>query len=145
MLAGYEKYFQFAHCFRKDPEVNKSNHHAHEFMQIDIEMQSKSIDELMKYVEAIIIKIFNRLELRCNYPFPVVSGLECRGFYGTDKPDLRTREDDFSFIWIKRLPLIENLHEFERIKVTSADINIDGNLLIPSHHIFARPNNLPVE
>jgi len=142
MLAGYKKYFQFAHCFRKDPEVNVSNHHAYEFMQIDVEMHIDSIDVLMKQVEDMILSICNRLEIECNYPFPVVSGLECKKLYGTDKPDLRKSENDFAFIWIKRLPLVENIGDFERIKVTSADINMDGKLFIPSHHIFAKPSQV---
>jgi Aspartyl-tRNA synthetase len=143
MIAGYEKYFQFAHCFRRDPDTNLSNHHANEFMQIDIEMQTDSLNDVMNTAEELICKILNDLNVTCQSPFQIIDGNECKLRYGTDKPDLRQYRNDYSFIWIRNLPLIESVKDFDRIKVTSSELKSNDKIYIPSHHIFAKPDHLP--
>lgn len=138
MNAGYKKYFQFAHCFRYG-EIDEN--HINEFMQIDVEMQVSDKIILMQYVEQIIKSICNILNIPCRIPFPKISGTECFLKYGTDKPDLRKNPDEMSFLWIVDLPMLEKLTNFGRIKVISADIEINKIEYILSHHAFAMPQN----
>ncbi|MBD5493389.1 MAG: radical SAM protein [Lachnospiraceae bacterium] len=47
MLSGYDRYYQFAHCFRPIVHEDAPETHLREFMQLDIEMKVDSLDELM--------------------------------------------------------------------------------------------------
>lgn len=138
MCAGYKKYFQFAHCFRYG-EYDDS--HINEFMQIDVEMHVSIKETLMQYVEQIVKSICDDLHIPCSIPFPIISGSECIYKYGTDKPDLRKNANDMSFLWIVDLPMLEKINHFGRIKVVSANIEIDKVAYILSHHAFAMPLN----
>lgn len=138
MNAGYEKYFQFAHCFRYNERHDSA--HLNEFVQIDVEMQTSDKNVLMKLVEQMIKNICSELDIECKIPFPVINGIECFDLYGTDKPDLRKDNEALSFIWIINLPLLEK-NSFDRKKVLSSDICIHGENYILSHHAFASPLN----
>lgn len=138
MNAGYEKYFQFGRCFRYG-EIDFN--HTNEFLQIDVEMNVSDKSILMKYVELIIKSICDEYNIPCSIPFPIIAGSECIQKFGTDKPDLREKKGDTSFLWIVDLPMLERLDDFERIKVISADVIIDGVNYILSHHAFAMPLN----
>ncbi|MCI9127631.1 MAG: hypothetical protein HFG28_10680 [Eubacterium sp.] len=138
MNAGYEKYFQFAHCFRYDEKLDSS--HLNEFMQIDVEMQTSDKNKLMSLVEQILRSICSALDIDCKTPFPVINGTDCFKIYGTDKPDLRKNNKDLSFIWIVDLPLLEKA-SFERAKVVGSNICIHNENYILSHHAFASPLN----
>lgn len=111
-------------------------------MQVDIEMQTNSINDLMGLVEELLYNICTSLSINCKTPFPIVEGSECKKIYGTDKPDLREEPSQYSFIWVVNLPLLEYIN-FERIKVTSSTI-IDNSIEFTlSHHIFAKPYKVP--
>lgn len=139
LSAGFDKYFQFAHCFR----YGEYDHdHINEFMQIDVEMQTHERKDLMKYVETLIRSICTALGMDCPEDFPIVSGDECYKKYGTDKPDLRKKKDELQFVWIVDLPLLESAG-FERLKVVSGDIGIGDEKYHLSHHAFAQPLNWP--
>lgn len=138
MNAGYEKYFQFAHCFRNNEKHDSS--HLNEFMRIDVELQTSDKNVLMKLVEEMIKTICDEINIECNPPFPIVNGIDCFDIYGTDKPDLRKNNEKLSFIWIINLPLLEKTN-FDRTKVYSSNICINGENYILSHHAFASPLN----
>lgn len=138
MNAGYEKYFQFAHCFRYNERHDSA--HLNEFMQIDVEMQTSDKNVLMKLVERMMKNICTELDMECKIPFPVINGIDCFDLYDTDKPDLRKDNEELSFIWIVNLPLLEK-NSFDRKKVLSSDICIHGENYILSHHAFASPLN----
>jgi len=138
MNAGYEKYFQFAHCFRNNEKQDSS--HLNEFMQIDVEMQTSDKNILMRLVEGMIKNICAKINIECKTPFPIVNGIDCFDIYGTDKPDLRKDNKELSFIWIVNLPLLEK-SSFIRKKVYSSNICIHGENYILSHHAFASPLN----
>ncbi|HEX3078487.1 MAG TPA: amino acid--tRNA ligase-related protein [Lachnospiraceae bacterium] len=126
-MAGYERYYQYAHCFR--PIESKSDNPTRlcEFTQIDIEMQHTTFSELIRFAENIIIVICKafKIEARIRH----VEGLYCRDTYGMEmKPDLRDNEDELSVVFIEHMPLTNG----ERTEYHG---------LIPCHHIFALPSD----
>lgn len=86
MVAGYDKYFQIAKCFR-DEDLRADR--QPEFTQVDIEMSFVDMDDIMKLTEAIFRKAWKNL---LNYDIgtiPVMTFQEAMNRYGSDKPDLR--------------------------------------------------------
>ena len=87
MVAGYDKYFQIARCFRdEDFRANRQP----EFTQIDIEMSFITPEELFEPMEQLIKTVFETiLERPVQIPFRRISYAEAMLKYGIDKPDLR--------------------------------------------------------
>lgn len=87
MIAGFERYFQFARCFR-DEDLRADR--QPEFTQLDLEMSFMSEDEIISLVEEMISELFARvLGVNLSIPFPRFSYEEALSSYGSDKPDLR--------------------------------------------------------
>ena len=88
MVAGFERYFQIARCFR-DEDLRADR--QPEFTQLDVEMSFVDREDIMGIIEplytAIIEKLGNK-PIVCN-PFPVLTYAEAMAKYGSDKPDLR--------------------------------------------------------
>ena len=95
MIAGFDKYFQIAPCFRD--EDSRSDRSPGEFYQLDLEMSFVTQEDVFKELEPILYEIFkenskyNKTEAWTvsNHPFPRISFEESMEKYGTDKPDLR--------------------------------------------------------
>ena len=88
MIAGFEKYFQIARCFR-DEDLRADR--QPEFTQLDLEM-SFVFDErpITELIEELLSFLFEKyLEVRLERPFPKLSYAEALDRYGSDKPDLR--------------------------------------------------------
>ncbi len=87
MVAGYDRYFQFARCFRdEDLRADRQPEHT----QIDIEMSFVDMDDVLELTEGLFYHIFKEvLEVELDRPFPRFSFTEAIRRYGTDKPDLR--------------------------------------------------------
>lgn len=89
MIAGFDRYFQIAPCFRdEDARADRS---PGEFYQLDIEMSFVSQEDVLSTVEPIIRGIFQRFG---NGPtvtehFPRIPYAQAIRRYGSDKPDLR--------------------------------------------------------
>lgn len=89
MVAGFDKYFQIAPCFRdEDARATRS---PGEFYQLDIEMSFATQDDIFKTVESVLHKIFKKYSSWevSETPFVRIPYREAMIKYGTDKPDLR--------------------------------------------------------
>jgi aspartyl-tRNA synthetase len=87
MVAGMDKYFQIATCFR-DEDLRADR--QPEFSQIDMEMSFQTPETIFAIVEKLAATIFKECIHRdVSLPIRRVSHKECLEKYGTDKPDLR--------------------------------------------------------
>jgi aspartyl-tRNA synthetase len=88
MVAGYERYFQIARCFRdEDQRADRQP----EFTQLDLEMSFVEREDILQLTEALMIgmvKAASEKRIR-TIPFPRLSYEEALERYGTDRPDLR--------------------------------------------------------
>ena len=87
MIAGMERYFQIARCFR-DEDLRADR--QPEFTQIDIEMSFVEEDDVFEVVEDLMRAIFKETKnIELDEKFVRLPWEECMKKYGTDKPDLR--------------------------------------------------------
>ena len=89
MVAGFDKYFQIAPCFRdEDARADRS---PGEFYQLDIEMSFVVQEDVFEVVEKLMINLFKQFSSKklMNEKFPRISYEEAMLKYGSDKPDLR--------------------------------------------------------
>ena len=89
MVAGFDKYFQIAPCFRdEDARADRS---PGEFYQLDVEMSFVEQEDVFDVIERLMVNLFKKFsnkKLRSE-KFPKISYEESMMKYGTDKPDLR--------------------------------------------------------
>jgi len=89
MVAGYDRYYQMAHCMR-DEDSRKDR--GPEFTQVDIEMSFVREEDVMAAVEAMVIAVSREVvpdRPIQEAPFPRLTYEEALARYGSDKPDLR--------------------------------------------------------
>jgi len=110
MVAGFEKYYQIARCFRdEDPRADRA---YGEFTQLDLEMSFVSQEEILSLIENLFKEIAEKVLKKKIYkfPFPRISYAEAIKKYGTDKPDIRPDKKDpdlLAFCFIVDFPLFE--------------------------------------
>ncbi len=89
MVAGFDRYFQIAPCFRdEDPRADRSL----EFYQLDVEMSFVTQDDVFAAIEPVLHGVFEEFAQGkpvTPYPFPRIAYRDAIARYGSDKPDLR--------------------------------------------------------
>ncbi|MDW8106438.1 MAG: aspartate--tRNA ligase [Armatimonadota bacterium] len=87
MVAGVERYFQIARCFRdEDPRADRQP----EFTQLDLEMSFVTQEDILNLIEELFTSMIETCtDKRVLKPFPRLTYDEALARYGTDKPDLR--------------------------------------------------------
>jgi aspartyl-tRNA synthetase len=110
MVAGFERYFQIARCFRdEDPRGDRQP----EFTQIDMEISYIEREDILKLIEEMLFEIIQNLYPEkeiTRYPFPRITYEEAMSIYGSDKPDLRkdvANPNELSFAFIVDFPMFE--------------------------------------
>jgi len=88
MVAGYERYFQIARCFR-DEDLRADR--QPEFTQLDMEMSFIERDDLLNLIEELMVGMVQAVSLvpLASTRFPRLSYAEATDRFGTDRPDLR--------------------------------------------------------
>ena len=88
MVAGFDKYFQIARCFR-DEDLRADR--QPEFTQLDMEMSFIEVKDILQLMEELFTSLVEtvRPDMRLLKPFPYFSYKEAMEKYGTDKPDIR--------------------------------------------------------
>src|SRR5208282_1713897 len=90
MVAGFDRYFQIAPCFRD--EASRADRSPGEFYQLDFEMSFVTQDDVFAAIEPVLAGVFEEFgkgRKVTKPPFPRIAYDEALFKYGTDKPDLR--------------------------------------------------------
>ncbi|GAB3261683.1 aspartate--tRNA ligase [Nocardioides dilutus] len=86
MVAGMERYFQIARCYRdEDFRADRQP----EFTQLDIEMSFVDQDDVIAVSEEILVALWSLVGHQVQTPIPRITYADAMARYGTDKPDLR--------------------------------------------------------
>lgn len=88
MVAGFEKYYQMARCFRdEDSRADRQP----EFTQLDMEMSFVDEDDILRVIEELFTSLVETImpSMRVLKPFPRLSYADTMERYATDKPDVR--------------------------------------------------------
>ena len=86
MIAGLDKYYQIARCFR-DEDLRADR--QPEFSQLDVEMSFATTEQIYCLIEELFAGIFRLISAELPIPFPRFTFAEVMRRFGSDKPDLR--------------------------------------------------------
>jgi aspartyl-tRNA synthetase len=138
MVAGMERYFQVARCFRdEDPRKDRA---YGEFTQLDMELSFVTQEDILTLIEEMFTEVVKTLlpEKHISVsPWPRLAHKDVMKQYGTDKPDLRKDKNDpneLAFSWTVDFPLFTE---------QSKDDFFYGSgkaKFAPSHHMFTAPH-----
>ncbi len=110
MVAGLDRYFQIARCFRDE---DQRGDRQPEFTQLDFEMSFVTQEDILQYTEKMFIELVEKVAPHkkiSKVPFPRLTYKESVEKYGSDKPDLRQNKEDkdeLAFAWIVDFPMFE--------------------------------------
>ncbi|MFC1699813.1 aspartate--tRNA ligase [Candidatus Omnitrophota bacterium] len=112
MVAGLEKYFQIAKCLR-DEDLRADR--QPEFTQLDLELSFIDEEDIYTLIERLLQYVFKQTRnLELAIPFQRLSYQEAQQQHQSDKPDLRSKNEQFKFVWIKDFPLFKYNPEEKR-------------------------------
>ena len=86
MIAGFDKYYQIARCFR-DEDLRADR--QPEFTQLDVEMSFATEEQVFRIIEGVFKAVFTLIDVDLPTPFPRLKYAEAIERFGSDKPDLR--------------------------------------------------------
>ena len=110
MVAGIEKYFQIARCFRDE---DTRGDRQPEFTQLDIEMSFIKQENILQLIEDLFTELVKNILPKhhiAQTPFPRLTYNEAMEKYGTDKPDLRKNKNnpsELAFGFVVDFPMFE--------------------------------------
>ena len=108
MVAGYDRYFQIARCFR-DEDLRADR--QLEFTQIDLEASFVSAADVQRVVEDVLVALWREGGHEIARPFPQLTWREAMERFGVDKPDLRYAveiEDLSGFVTDDAAPFVQD-------------------------------------
>ncbi|MBN2142398.1 aspartate--tRNA ligase [Candidatus Woesearchaeota archaeon] len=126
MVAGYDKYYQIAKCFR-DEDLRADR--QPEFTQLDMEMSFIEQQDIQDVIERLLQFVWKEvLNVDVKIPFQKLTYKEAIEKYKSDKPDIRKDKNDpqeYAFEWVVDFPLLE--------------WNDDDKRYYAMHHPFTSP------
>jgi aspartyl-tRNA synthetase len=128
MVAGVEKYFQIARCYRDE---DARGDRQMEFTQLDLEMSFVEQEDVLQLVEDMMIQMVKEVAPEKKLTFKKFSRItyqDAMNEYGSDKPDIRidkNNPDELAFCWVVDFPMFE--------------VGSDGHLSA-AHHPFCMIN-----
>ena len=143
MIAGLDRYFQIAPCFRdEDARADRS---PGEFYQLDMEMSFVSQEDILQLTEQMFTELVKELypeKKITQTPWPRLDYDEAMKKYKSDKPDLRKDKDDpneLAFAWVVNFPLFTPQTEDDKFHGA-------GDTLGPTHNMFTmlKEEDLPL-
>ncbi len=136
MVAGVEKYFQIARCFRDE---DTRGDRQPEFTQLDLEMSFVEQENVMKLNEELLIELVKKIapekEIQ-EIPFPRMSYKEAMEKYKTDRPDVRKDKNNpnlLAFCWVVDFPF------FERVEKGASHSEASAKEWTFTHNPFSAP------
>jgi len=139
MVAGFERYFQIARCFRD--EDSRHDRAYGEFTQLDVEMSFVTQEDILQLTEELytqLVKTIFPKKKITQTPWPRLSQAQAMKKYGSDKPDLRKNKkdkDELAFAWIIDFPLFAKQTQEDFFHGAGKDAKF-----APSHHMFTAPH-----
>jgi aspartyl-tRNA synthetase len=110
MVAGVEKYYQIARCYRDE---DARGDRQPEFTQLDLEMSFVEREDILNVLENMMIEMVKEVapeKKLSSQTFQRITYAEAMEKYGTDKPDLRKDKNDpneLAFVWVIDFPMFE--------------------------------------
>ena len=115
MVAGFDRYFQIAKCFR-DEDLRADR--QPEFTQIDCEMSFVEQEDVLQMFEGLVKHIFKYVrDIDFSEPFPRMTWADAMKYYGSDKPDIRF---GMTFVELKDLTEGHNFVVFDSAEYVGA-------------------------
>ena len=136
MVAGFEKYFQFARCLR-DEDLRMDR--GFEFTQVDIEMSFVNREDVMHTTEDIVKEAVKKVGGKLKDEiFPVVKYKDAMAKFGADKFDLRSEKEKeeglLSFAWVINFPFFKKVD-----KKDAAEVRDSKSEWTFTHNPFSKP------
>jgi len=131
MVAGFEKYYQIARCFRdEDPRADRA---YGEFTQLDVEKSFTTQEEIRTLIENLLVTVIQKIfpeKKIYQVPFPIITYEEAMKKYQSDRPDIRPdkkKTEVLAFCWVIDFPAFEWKEQENRWDTT--------------HHPFTKPKD----
>jgi aspartyl-tRNA synthetase len=138
MVAGFERYFQFAKCFRD--EDSRADRAYGEFTQLDLEISFVKQEDIISLTEKMFTEMIKTIFPEKKFseePWPRLNYEDSMKKYGSDKPDLRKDKSDpneMAFAWVINFPLFTEQSEDDFYHGSGSAS------FAPSHHMFTAPH-----